>query len=363
MTRPPPGARAKTILASAKTIRARSARAKTACLLALALTLGTAAATPAVAAVCLGAARGNDAVTVTLAAAGGQSAHGAGVVWDSRGAVVTNHHVAAAGTAPWLTYADGRRAAARVVAVSPADDLAVLMPLAGGLARAESDPLPLAQAVEGQPVVAWGNPGGRGLSRIDGRVSALGRLVNSGGVLLPDMIETTAPLVPGNSGGPMFDCAGRFIGLAAAAVLTPRGSQAGFAIPAERVAAVAARLLAREPAPDLAAREPAREPMTVAGAAEAKAARTVVAPPPAPRLGVLVRAAPDGLLVTEVSPGLAGARAGLRVGDVLRAVESRPLAQPQDVAAVLREAAPQGWAQLELARGGRLLAVMVELRT
>lgn len=357
MTPPPPGARAIAIIASAKTIIARRPRAKTACLLALALTLGAAAATPAAAAVCLGAARAGDAVTVTLAAAGGQSAHGAGVVWDSRGAVVTNHHVAAAGTAPWLTYADGRRVAARVVAVSPADDLAVLMPLAGGQARAESDPLPLAQAVEGQPVVAWGNPGGRGLSRIDGRVSALGRLVNSGGVLLPDMIETTAPLVPGNSGGPMFDCAGRFIGLAAAAVLTPRGSQAGFAIPAERVAAVAARLLAREPAPEPVA-------MAAAETSEAKAVRTVVAPaPPAPRLGVLVRAAPDGLLVTEVSPGLAGARAGLRVGDVLRAVERRPLAQPQDVAASLRDAAPQGWAQLELARGGRLLAVMVELRT
>lgn len=355
MTRPHPGARA-------ETISARSARAKPACLFALALALGpaalalaSAAATPAVAAVCLGAARAGDAVTVTLAAAGGQSAHGAGVVWDSRGAVVTNHHVAAAGTAPMLTYADGRRAAARVVAVSPADDLAVLMPLSGGRGRAESDPLPLAHAVEGEPVVAWGNPGGKGLSRIDGRVSALGRLVNSGGVLLPDMIETTTPLVPGNSGGPMFDCAGRFIGLAAAAVLTPRGSQAGFAIPAERVAAVAARLLAREPAP---------EPLAVAAAAEVKTARTVVAPPPpAPRLGVLVRAAPDGLLVTEVSPGLAGARAGLRVGDVLRAVERRPLAQPQDVAATLRDAAPQGWAQLELARGGRLLAVMVELRT
>lgn len=347
MTRPAPGVRA-------KTIRARKARARTARLLALALALGAAAATPAEAAACLGAARGSDAVTVTLAAAGGQSAHGAGVVWDSRGAVVTNHHVAAAGTAPWLTYADGRRAAARVVAVSPADDLAVLMPLSGGMARAESDPLPLGRAVEGQPVVAWGNPGGRGLSRIDGRVSALGRLVNSGGVLLPDMIETTAPLVPGNSGGPMFDCAGRFIGLAAAAVLTPRGSQAGFAIPAERVAAVAARLLAREPAP---------EPVAVAETSAAKTVRTVVSPPPAPRLGVLVRAAPDGLLVTEVSPGLAGARAGLRVGDVLRAVERRPLAQPQDVAATLRDAAPQGWAQLELARGGRLLAVMVELRT
>lgn len=328
------------------------ALAATVSLIALAAAL---AIPPARAAACLGAARGSDAVTVTLAAAGGQSAHGSGVVWDSRGAVVTNHHVVAAGTAPWLTYADGRRAAARVVAVSPADDLAVLMPLAGGLARADSDPLPLGQAVEGQPVVAWGNPGGRGLTRADGRVSALGRLVNSGGVLLPDMIETTTPLVPGNSGGPMFDCAGRFVGLAAAAVLTPRGSQAGFAIPAQRVAAVAARLLAREPAP---------EPLAVAEANITQTARAVVAPsPPSPRLGVLVRAAPDGLLVTEVSPGQAGARAGVRVGDVLRAAERRPLAQPQDVAAALRDAAPQGWAQLELARGGRLLAVMVELRT
>ena len=198
----------------------------------------------AVAATCGGNARGGDAVVITLTAPGGQPAHGSGVVWDNQGRIVTNHHVAAAGHAPQITYADGRRAAARVLAVSPRDDVAVLVPLSGGLARGTDDPLPLGQATPGQPVVAWGNPGGRGLARSDGRVNGLGRLVNSGGLLLPDMIETSVPLIPGNSGGPMFDCAGRFVGLAAAAVLTPQGTQAGFAIPAARVAQVAARLLA-----------------------------------------------------------------------------------------------------------------------
>lgn len=320
-------------------------------------------ASPAAAA-CLGAARGADAVVITLAAGGGQLAHGAGVIWDDQGRVVTNHHVAVAGESPVLTYADGRKAAARVVAVSPADDLAVLVPASGGQGRRPEDPLPLDRAVRGEPVVAWGNPGGRGLTSSAGRVNAVGRLVNSGGLLLPDMIETSAPMAPGNSGGPMFNCDGGFIGLAAAAVLTPYGSQAGFAIPAERVAQVTARLLgegrvAARPSP----------PARVAGTRTMKEANVtataaaVPSPPPeAPRLGVMVRPAADGLLVTAVSPGQAGARAGVRVGDVLRAGESRPLTQPEDVAAVLRDAAGQGWAQLELARDGRLLAVMVEVK-
>jgi S1-C subfamily serine protease len=328
-------------------------------LLALAVGGGLSIALPtaAHAATCAGNARGGDAVVITLAAPGGQLAHGAGVVWDERGRIITNHHVAAAGNAPLITYADGRRVAARVLAVSPRDDVAVLVPLSGGLARGADDPLPLGQATPGQPVVAWGNPGGRGLARSDGRVNGLGRLVNSGGLLLPDMIETSVPLIPGNSGGPMFDCAGRFIGLAAAAVLTPQGTQAGFAIPAARVAQVAARLLAET--------RTAEAPLPVgktAAASSASVAAAAVAAPPAPRLGVMVRPAAEGLLVTEVSPGLAGARAGLRVGDVLRAAERRPLAQPQDVAAVLRDAAEQGWAQVELNRDGRLLAVMVEVK-
>jgi S1-C subfamily serine protease len=328
-------------------------------LLALAVGGGLSIALPtaAHAATCAGNARGGDAVVITLTAPGGQLAHGAGVVWDERGRIITNHHVAAAGNAPLITYADGRRVVARVLAVSPRDDVAVLVPLSGGLARGADDPLPLGQATPGQPVVAWGNPGGRGLARSDGRVNGLGRLVNSGGLLLPDMIETSVPLIPGNSGGPMFDCAGRFIGLAAAAVLTPQGTQAGFAIPAARVAQVAARLLAET--------RTAEAPLPVgktAAASSASVAAAAVAAPPVPRLGVMVRPAADGLLVTEVSPGLAGARAGLRVGDVLRAAERRPLAQPQDVAAVLRDAAEQGWAQVELNRDGRLLAVMVEVR-
>lgn len=328
-------------------------------LLALAVGGGLSIALPtaSVAATCAGNARGGDAVVITLAAPGGQLAHGAGVVWDDRGRIITNHHVAAAGNAPLITYADGRRVAARVLAVSPRDDVAVLVPLSGGLARGADDPLPLGQVTPGQPVVAWGNPGGHGLARSDGRVNGLGRLVNSGGLLLPDMIETSVPLIPGNSGGPMFDCAGRFIGLAAAAVLTPQGTRAGFAIPAARVAQVAARLLAET--------RTAEAPLPVgktAAASSASVAAAAVAAPPAPRLGVMVRPAAEGLLVTEVSPGLAGARAGLRVGDVLRAAERRPLAQPQDVAAVLRDAAGQGWAQVELNRDGRLLAVMVEVR-
>lgn len=298
-------------------------------------------AAPAYAGSCPAPRAADLAVTIELSTSSGE-AHGSGFIWDAAGRVVTNHHVATAGFEPRITYSDGRRVAARVIATSPEDDVAVLEPLVAGPIRT---PAERAALVPGQHVVALGNPGGRGLTRSDGMVTALDRLINSGGTLLAGMIETTVPLIPGNSGGPLFDCAGRFVGLNAAAVLTATGSRAGYSIPSSNVERVAARLIGQAP-------------VVVASAAPRSA------PPPnrrePPRLGVLVTPTLGGLAVVGVTPGTPAERAGMRVGDIIRRIGSHAPTQPQEVPIALNATAALGAVPVAVDRGGMPVALTVQ---
>lgn len=310
-----------------------------------ALTVALLPALPALAGDCALPSAADFAVTVELTAFGGE-AHGSGFVWDAAGRVVTNHHVVAAGSAPRLTYADGARVSARVVADSPEADLAILEPVGPVPFRR---PAERAEALPGQRVVALGNPGGRGLTRSEGAVTALGRLVSSGGTLLPNMIETTVPLVPGNSGGPLFDCDGRFVGLNAAAVLTPGGTQAAYSIPAATVARVAGQMLADA---DTSAEVDS----------EIAAVLPPIAEPPHPsRLGILVTPVLGGLAVVGVTPGAPAERAGLRIGDVIRRIDTRVPTDPREVPLILARVPDPAAVPLAIDRNGFPMALTVEM--
>jgi S1-C subfamily serine protease len=154
---------------------------------------------------------------------------GSGVVVTPDGYLLTNEHVVQQVTEARVTFVDGRSVPAVVAGRDPATDLAVL--------RAQAGALPYAQLSggmrlrTGQLVVAVGNPFGFESTVSAGVVSALGRSLRSRhGRLIEGVVQHTAALNPGNSGGPLVDAAGTIAGINTAIIAMAQGI--GFAIPA-----------------------------------------------------------------------------------------------------------------------------------
>ncbi len=172
---------------------------------------------------------------------------GSGVVYDSKGDIVTNAHVVAGATELRVRFADKRTVSATLVGTYEPDDLAVI--------RVSSPNLRVASFADssrvrvGDIVLAIGNPLGLSSSVTNGIVSATDRTVGEGdGVVLPSTIQTSADINPGNSGGGLVDLDGRVIGIPTLTATDPElGGSApgiGFAIPSNTVKRIADQLIA-----------------------------------------------------------------------------------------------------------------------
>lgn len=154
---------------------------------------------------------------------------GSGVVVTPDGYVLTNEHVVQSVQDARVAFVDGRSVPAVVVGRDPSTDLAVLRAQAGALPYAR---LSTAQPLRvGQLAVAVGNPFGFESTVSAGVVSALGRSLRSRhGRLIEGVVQHTAALNPGNSGGPLVDSRGRVVGVNTAIIAMAQGI--GFAVPA-----------------------------------------------------------------------------------------------------------------------------------
>jgi len=265
---------------------------------------------------------------------------GSGVIWSADGIVVTNDHVVASGGPIQVAFADGSKAPARVVATDPRSDLAVL--------RADRHGLPAAAFAEALPqvgelAIAIGSPLGFENTVTAGIVSGLGRSIPGSGPSLVDLIQTDAPISPGNSGGALVDADGKVIGVNVGYIPPQaRAVSIGFAIPAPRVVDVVRQLLA-DGTVDYAYVGVRYQPIT---------------PDIAQRFNL---PASSGILVTEVVAGSPAAKAGLKPGDIVVKAGDRAVAGPEDLTLALRDSKPGDRRTLEVLRGGKRERVSVTL--
>ena len=172
---------------------------------------------------------------------------GSGSVIDTKGHILTNHHVVAEAQKLEVTLGDGSKWPATLAGSDPDNDLAVIK------IEAPRDRLKVISMGDsknlkiGQKVLAIGNPFGLQRTLTTGIISSLGRTIRSGaGTLIEDVIQTDAAINPGNSGGPLLNSDGEIIGINSA-IISPSGGNVGigFAIPVNTAKRVVPELLTK----------------------------------------------------------------------------------------------------------------------
>jgi putative serine protease PepD len=172
---------------------------------------------------------------------------GSGSIIDTRGHILTNHHVVANAQKLEVTLADGSKWPAKLVGSDPDNDLAVIKIDAPG---EKLKVIPMGDSKNlriGQKVLAIGNPFGYERTLTTGVISSLGRTIRSEvGTLIEDVIQTDAAINPGNSGGPLLNSGGEIVGINSA-IISPSGGNVGigFAIPVNTARRVVPELIAK----------------------------------------------------------------------------------------------------------------------
>jgi serine protease Do len=269
-------------------------------------------------------------------ALGGQ---GSGFIVGADGLVLTNAHVVQGAREVNVKLADRREFQARVLGIDRPTDVAVLKIDAHGLPTTPlGDPR---QLRVGEWVLAIGSPFGFENSVTAGVVSAKGRSLPDDGAV--PFIQTDAAVNPGNSGGPLFNARGEVVGINSQ-IFSRTGGYEGlsFAIPID----VAVRV---------------KDQIVATGHATHA------------RLGVVVQEVnqaladsfgldrPEGALVARVEPNGPAAQAGLKAGDVIRALDGQPIVSSGDLPALLGQASPGREVKLEIWRQGHRQTVSARL--
>ncbi|MEV8146663.1 trypsin-like peptidase domain-containing protein [Arthrobacter sp. NPDC080073] len=272
-------------------------------------------------------------VTITT-----QAGIGSGVIYRSDGSIVTDAHVVEDQqrqpfTSVQVQLADGTRTSASVLAVDDPTDVAVI--------RADRSNLPAARFSTATPevgdlTVVIGTPLGLEDTVTSGIVSGLHRNMPPSreqpqGAL--DLIQTDAPISPGNSGGAVADNKGQIIGLSEAYLPPSSGAVAiGFVTPSATVTNVADQLLKN-----------------------GKASHAVLGLIPADLTPEIVQRfnlpTTTGALVIQVSPGGPADKAGIRTGDIITSFAGQKIAKVTDLLAALRKAQPGQQAAITAQRG------------
>jgi serine protease DegQ len=270
-----------------------------------------------------------------------QSSLGSGIVYKPDGTIVTNAHVVGDARQVTVGFADGQQVSATVRAVDQLADVAVVQADRKGLPAAKfHKELPQV----GEAAVAIGSPLGFEATVTSGIISGLHRQIPgsaSSGAPLVDLVQTDAPISPGNSGGALLDTQAEVVGMNVAYIPPEAGAVSlGFAIPAATVVKVADQLLTSGHASHAYI---GIQPATLT-------------PQIAQELGV---SRSSGVLVLQVVRPSPAADAGIQPGDVIVALNGQDTPTAEKFIAVLNAAAPNDRIELSVVRGDATQKILV----
>ncbi|MBM6581402.1 trypsin-like peptidase domain-containing protein [Microvirga sp. BT689] len=263
---------------------------------------------------------------------------GSGFFVSADGYIVTNNHVVDKGSEVEITMDDGRTLDAKVVGTDPKTDLALL--------KVEGNDFPYVRLASqkariGDWVMAIGNPFGLGGTVTAGIVSAQHRDIGSGPY--DDYIQIDASVNKGNSGGPTFNLSGEVVGVNTA-IFSPSGGNVGiaFAIPASTVETVVASL-----------KDKGSVTRGFIGVQMQPVTKEI-----AEAIGLKE---PKGALVAEAIKDGPAAKAGVKTGDTIVAVDGQPIKEAKDLSRKIANVAPGKSVSLTLYREGKERNVTLEV--
>ena len=236
---------------------------------------------------------------------------GSGIIFDSNGGILTNHHIVEDAQRVRVVTADGKKLEGEVLGSDPMSDIAVVRVDAEGLPAAklgDSDSL-----VAGQIAIAIGNPFGfflPGPTVTMGVVSGLKRHMHLENRMYEDLIQTDASINPGNSGGPLVDSSGLVIGVNTANI--PFAQGIGFAIPINS---------ARKSAKEIIEHGHVIRPYL--GISGLTLNREIAESYEIPT--------ENGVLIVQVGRGSPAHRSGISAGDVIVEADKAPLKEWEDL--------------------------------
>ena len=258
-----------------------------------------------------------------------QRGQGSGVIFDSKGLLLTNAHVVEGAETLSVELTDGRRVTGSVVGTDSLTDLAVVRLDGEGpwptAVLGDSDRLRV-----GDWAIAVGNPFGLENTVTMGIISNLNRNVSQLGISGKrlDLIQTDAAINPGNSGGPLLNADGEVVGINTLVRSGP-GAGLGFAIPINRAQTIARQLVATGRASH-------------------------------PVIGIGLADGPDGPVIRSVQPGAPAAKAGLKPDDEIAAIDGQPMRGAADVVAAIDRKGVGQRITLTIRRGKARLTVKLK---
>ena len=270
---------------------------------------------------------------------------GSGVVISPDGYIVTNNHVVEGATDIRVTTSDRRVLPAKLIGNDPLTDLAVIKVNQTGMAS-----VPWGESTSlrpGQTVLAFGNPFGMRFTVTRGIVSGINRSnpYNDDPRKPGQFIQTDAAINPGNSGGPLVDARGQVVGINTFLISeTGSFSGMGFAIPSQIAKPVVAQLMRTGKV------EHAYMGVSI----------TDVTPENA-KFFHLTNAI--GALISQVEPDTPGAKAGLKVGDVITQVNGKSVESAGQLQVLVGENQPGTKIELTVFRNGQTIQVPVTLES